>query len=374
MLPSVALLTALAALSSPDAEDGALARARLVVSAPALCLTHDDLARRVRARAPTVTFADDAAILARVAVTAYSPTSQVVAVDVTRRGERQHPRMLRTRTCGEAADAVALILAVTLDPTSQASPAANTGSDESSSHIGGDSAPPGLTGSSTPGASHTSAPGRGTRPLATEARAPAAPPVPQLISKPPKLAPASPPATPSTTARPGTGVRLSIAAAADALFGASPRLMPGFSLSAALEGATDAAWSPALSLRWTHVWTSGVAEPSGAASFTLDAGTLDACPLRWRWSQLAVRPCASVLVGRMATHGSGTTDDAGADRPFSAAGLALQVRLGQTVEVAARVGVGVALIRDTYAFGDQVFYRTGFLTTSASLGLGAHWP
>ena len=69
-------------------------------------------------------------------------------------------------------------------------------------------------------------------------------------------------------------------------------------------------WSPALFVGATHVWRSDLSEPGGAASFTLDAASLDACPLRLRWSRLAARPCASALVGRLAASGS-DTDQAG---------------------------------------------------------------
>ena len=137
-------------------------------------------------------------------------------------------------------------------------------------------------------------------------------------------------------------------------------------------------WAPAVILGVLHAWRSDLAELGGTASFALDAGSVDACPLRLRWSSLVARPCASLLVGRMTASGGGAdvTEAASKARPFTVAGglVILTAELGSMVELTGRLATGATLIRDSYGFSPTVFHRASFLTTSASLGLGIRWP
>ena len=68
----------------------------------------------------------------------------------------------------------------------------------------------------------------------------------------------------------------------------------------------DGVWAPALFLGATHVWRDDLAEPGGNASFTLDAATVDACPLRVGAAWFVARPCASALFGRLSASGTDT--------------------------------------------------------------------
>lgn len=387
MVPGVALLMALVALS--DGTEAAGARARLVVSGPVHCLTREDLARRVKARSPRVDFTDDAPLVAAVAVTTYSRDAQVVQLDFVRPGQPVRPRVLKTRSCAEAADALALILAVTLDPRAHdLSPvpderptSANT--PPPAPPVAPPPEPPALAPDSGPPApSPSPASTRGARAPAPPRRpaavvktpAPAPPPLPAAIVPPPTPGPATVASEPPRGGPAQAARHVSFAASADTIFGVAPGLMPGFALTVMFETASEGVWAPAVALRWTHVWRTGLTEAPGTASFNLEAGTVDACPLRWRRSWVSLRPCVSLLVGRLTTRGAGTGDDGGAARPFSTTGLGVQVHAGSSLELTVRLGLGVALVRDSYAFGDRVFYRTGLLTTSAGLGLGFRWP
>jgi hypothetical protein len=158
------------------------------------------------------------------------------------------------------------------------------------------------------------------------------------------------------------------------IFGPAPSVLPGIAVyvTAALD--RPGPWAPALILGGTHVWRSDLPETGGAASFILDAANLDACPLRWRRGLLTARPCATALVGRLASQGSGAPMQAGASRPFAAAGAALAFGVGAKLEVSGRLGVGVTLLRDSYEFANDVFYRAAAVTVSASLGVGTRWP
>jgi hypothetical protein len=65
---------------------------------------------------------------------------------------------------------------------------------------------------------------------------------------------------------------------------------------------------------------------------------------------------------------------ASAARPFATAGVALTASLGTTVQLHARVGAGVTLLRDAYNFGGADFHRAGPITATAGLGVGLRWP
>jgi hypothetical protein len=138
----------------------------------------------------------------------------------------------------------------------------------------------------------------------------------------------------------------------------------------------DGIWAPALVLGVTRVWRSDLAQPGGAASFALDAASIDACPLRVGIAQVATRVCASALVGRLTASGTDTEQGTSATRPFAVAGGAVTVNagVGAILDLYARLGIGATLLRDSYEFGTTTFYRAGRITTSASLGIGLRWP
>ena len=331
MSSGVALLIALVLQSAnggaPDAAGSDVdtkTKARLELRGAAECLSRADLAARVAARSARIEFVDDAAIYAQVVLTSSRPGNVVAELVLATSGAEQPPRRFVARSCGEAADAIALIIAVTLDPMLTRS------------------APYALAPPAAP-------PPAGPPPAAVEAAAP-----------PPQ----------SRAARRTFGADV----AAQTIFGPAPSVMPGIAASgmAALE--CDGAWAPALFVGFTHAWRNDLSEPGGTASFTLDAATLDACPVRFGSPRFVARPCASGLVGRLAAAGADTQNPASAARPFGAAGAAVLASAGTTVVVSARVGVGVTLLRDSYDFSGPTFHRASALTVAASLGVGLRGP
>ncbi len=355
MTSSGAVLVALLLQSPIDATGAApeavSTRARLEVRGAGDCISRNDLAARVAARSPRIQFVDDAAISANVALASARAGNVVAELVLTAAGIEPAPRRIVARSCAEAADAIALMISVTLDPTLKRR-AAVGGVDASG-------AAPSAAEGGTAAASPTAKPA--DQPVAAKPPAP----TPTLES------PAPPGPAPSAPARRELGAYV----AAQTIFGPAPAVMPGVGLvgMAALDG--EGVWAPALFVGATHVWRSDLPEPGGAASFVLDAASVDACPLRFGGWGLAARPCASALVGRLATTGSDTIQGASAARPFGAAGVALTATLGTTiVELYARLGIGVTLLRDAYEFGGMTFHRAGLITTTASLGVGLHWP
>jgi len=354
MISGAALLVALFYQGPPGAavvtSEAAAAKVRLEVRAPAGCTSRVDLMARIKARSSRIEVADDAALSAQVAITSQRLGTVVADLIFATADAGQPLRRVVARSCAEAADALALIIAVTLDPSLNRRPAAGPAP-------GPEVITDGVAGS--PARAGTAAPA-----------SPPTPPAPPVTVK-----PVAPPVTgPPATA--GTRRQVGVYLAGQILVGPAPAVMPGIALHVMVALERDGPWAPALLIGATHVWRAELSEPGGKASFTLDAASLDACPLRVRWSLFAARPCASALVGWMTARGSDTDNAVRSTRPFAAAGAAVAITagLGSTVELSARMGVGLTLIRDSYELGATVFHRAAPLTISASLGIGTRWP
>ena len=94
-----------------------IARARLELRAPSTCTGSADLVARVVARSPRIQFVEDsAAVAVRATFTVARPGGVSAELVLVESGMAGAQRRLVTRTCPEAADAVALMIAVALDP------------------------------------------------------------------------------------------------------------------------------------------------------------------------------------------------------------------------------------------------------------------
>jgi hypothetical protein len=323
------------ALLSQSAASEAGTAVRLEVRGAAGCTSRADLTARIKARSSRITVADDAGVSAEVAVVSQRPGAVAAELVLANAGAEQPPRRVVARSCAEVADAVALIIAVTLDPNLKPAP---------------DVAP-------------APAPAARSEERPAPATTPPAPPVA-----------VEPAAAPPPAAKRPIGTQLGAYLTGQAIVGPAPAVMPGIAIQVMAALDRDGPWAPALFVGATHVWRSELAEPGGQASFTLDAATLDACPLRLRWSRLAARPCASALIGRLEARGSDTAHAASSTRPFAAAGASVTAGFGSTVELFTRLGADVTVIRDSYELGASVFHRAAPITFSASLGIGTRWP
>jgi hypothetical protein len=353
MLLGRAVLLALIAQNAVGPSPGAPpARARLDVHGAAECVSRTDLAARVAARSPRIQFADDAEIAAEVVVTSARPGNVVAELTLGAARAEASPRRVVGRSCADAADAIALIIAVTLDPTSSAGAPATVESTSGGPPVAG-----------RPAASQ---PPPAPKPPAT----PVAPTPPATAAVVESSRPASVPARP-------TRRRFGATLAGQTIFGPAPEVMPGIAIYAMAALDRDGVWAPALFLGATRVWRSNISETDGSASFVLDAGSLDVCPVRFEWSRVLLRPCASALGGRLnASGGADTRKAASAARPFGMAGGAVTAGVGLTarLELSVRLGVGVTLLRDSYELGTTTFHRADRVTTAASLGVGGLWP
>ncbi len=361
--------------------------ARLEVQALPDCTTREELAARVAARSRRIHLDDEGAVGPTVrAVIARAPhggaTGDLVIVQPDGKTSSRH---LSVASCAEATDAIALIIALTLDPMSVSVSASASASGSASGATGAAAGHPGPTVRPPPPAPPTgpatTAPATEPSPSSVEA-APVRPPAParSAETRTEREAPsrgrepsvvASPPAPPVVShGRFGAG------AAAQELFGLTPGALPGLGiyLVAALD--REALWSPAVVVAGTHAWSNGLVEPGGTAAFALDAITLDACALRLHLAPFEARGCGTALYGRLGASGTVTYSPAIAARPFAAAGGAVLVslELGRFFELTGRFGASASLIRDSFAFTPAIFHRTAAVTVATGLGLGVRFP
>ena len=323
--------------------------ARLEVQALPDCTTREELAARVAARSRRIHFDDEGAVGPTVrAVIARAPhggaTGDLVIVQPDGKTSSRH---LSVASCAEATDAIALIIALTLDPMSVSAPASASGR-----HRARREPPPGAR--ARPSRPPTRATDRAdaTPPAANEPSrtsvggSPRPPASARAIGRKPDQARARSAALPSADREPSVVAsppappvasqgRFGGGAAAQELFGLAPGALPGLGiyLIAALD--REALWSPAVVVAGTHAWSNGLVEPGGTAAFTLDAITLDACALRLHLAPLEARACGTALYGRLGASGSETYSPATATRPFAAAGGAvlLSLELGRLFEL-----------------------------------------
>jgi hypothetical protein len=344
------------AAAEPNAPD---VSASLDVTASADCTTRAELVTRVHARSPRVKFVDDAsgvAIRARFSLTG----AGAVAGDLTlaSRGAKPTTRRVLAGTCGEAADAVALIIAVTLDPTAR--PPAGQQSGTATEEVTPGSA--GAASPTEPGTKNT--PGTEKRPASAKQQPLSTPAEPPTADEPPTAAVSS--------SRPAFGVVL----AAQSFVGPAPRLMGGVALygMAGVDGSP--LWSPAVVLGATYALRTGLEEQGGTASFALLAASVDACPFRLTLGAVEARPCASGLGGRLTARATNTQNPAGESaRPFWVLGgvVIATVDLPWPLEASARFGAGANLVQDSFLFTPRVFHTVPPVTVAASVGIGVRW-
>ncbi|HSS39605.1 MAG TPA: hypothetical protein VLT58_12630 [Polyangia bacterium] len=316
-----------AAATQPVAgSTGSRVIAHLDVDAPPECTTREELASRVAARSNRIRFERDAAVTVRVTISRLPGALSVAGeLTITRPGAPAAVRRLTAQSCDQASDGLALVIALALDPDSPETAAA---------------------------------------PEPPTARPPA-------VVKPAPAAPPRPTSAPSTIRKARTvwGAE----AGAEAIVGPAPRVMPGIRVGARVtRDRTGSTWSPALVLSVVHAWTGELEQAGGTAAFTLDAATLDVCPLRLAADGWEANACGSLLVGRLEAAGSNTYAPASASRPFAAGGasLLMAIGLGPHLLMGARFEAAASLIRDAYAFSPTVFHRAAALTVAGGLWLG----
>lgn len=308
--------------------------ARLDVDAQPSCSTRDELIARVFARSTRIRFVDEATgipvLTARIEVGFRGVVAQL---DVLEPDGRKFSRRLEAPSCAAATDALALVVAITLDPSAATSEAL-------------------------------------AKPL--EATAPAKPPTerPEATVRETSTE-AKPEPEPSVAAT----RHLAAGVLAEAVAGPAPTVMVGVGLEAQASLDRASVWSPAVVLTLAHLWSGDVMEADGLADFSLDLLTLDLCPIRVVALRLEARACAAGSLGRLSAQGTNTYDPMSASRPFATAGATarLALPLGSIIALRARFGAEATLWRDAFEFIPNVFHRVASVTLMGDVGLGVQF-
>jgi len=364
MPPASATLGALFVLTfcglAAAAPDDPTISIRLELKSSSGCATSSALMARVRARAPRIRFVEDGGVpIVRASFQALPSGKVVSEVSVAAPDVDLPERQLQASSCVDALDAVALIIAISIDPESATLTIEDNDANrrERASRNG--------AASTTSAGSAAGAKGEG----------PSGNTVP-AVSKAPKEPEKAANTTPSGGTQRGqkdrATTRLGAQIAGEALFGPTPGVLPGVALylSAGLDRTT--AWSPFVALGALHAFGDHTVQNRGTAGFALDALSLDGCPLRWVAGAVEARACASALLGQLSAHGSDTRNAASTARIFAASGASTLVtfRIHPSLELSLRAGADVNFVRDSFEFAPVIFHTVAPVTFFTSLGLG----
>jgi hypothetical protein len=326
-------------LAAPPTRAMAEDRAALHYRAPSGCPSAADFTADVARRTPRARFA-----------TAGEPARTTFVVEVIRVGKTYRGRMLRMgrgpaaarsiadASCAELVSALALMMALAIDPLADTSPSP---------------APP-----PTPASRETAAP------------PPAAPPPAAPI--PPVALPPPPPAPTAARWRLGTSAQLGAR-------GVAPVAHLGAALDIELARDGGAALiGPALragAQRWARASVSGDA---ASASFSWTTGRLSGCPVGWRaLAWLALHPCIGIEVGALHAADASGLEPEEATRLWLAWSLTGRVQLlaHELLWVETEAGVVQPLTRDRFVVApDAEIYEPPLLSWTAALGVGARLP
>jgi hypothetical protein len=345
------VLVVLTQALSARAEDDAIPAIRLRVRAVPECTSRAGLAQRILTRSPRIQFVDDASAPQVEAEFAVQASGNVVAdLLLLKPGAKPSARRVVARSCAQAADAAALIIAVSFDPEALTEDRTTAEPDL-----------PTATSDSGRSDADVRAQPKGD---VSEKRGP------EASAPEPDVAP-----FPATTRTASLRYRLGVHVAGQAMFGPAPGVLPGVGVYALAGFAGEFPWSFAVQLGALHVGRAGFEQEGGSAAFTVDAAALDVCLLRFGTAAFQVRGCGSGLLGRLAVEGTETRNPAGLlNRPFAMAGAAAiaSVQLGATIELVGRVAAGSTLVRDSFEFTPSVFHTAAPVTLLVSVGIGVH--
>lgn len=375
----------LAGIGSAGLAHAQTREARLNITTPATCVTESGVAAGVKQRSDAIVFvARDDVPLLEVAVAEHGRELQA-ELSVHWPDGRSARRSLSATSCQQLTAAVALVISMTLDPAGEANAKHDTGVAPRANERRAGVAPR-AHGSAAPKAADTGARNDQGSVPETAREQPADTSEPEAPSRLEDAAthasrtPAAPIA-PHAAADGGETSFFhiddwSVGAQATLALGIGPRALPGIGgyLWLAWHGAPP--WSPALRLDFSHGWLDDYAAVGGKASFTLNAASLELCPVALQAGPFAGYACADAQLGALAAAGSDTYHPAARTRLWSAFGGALlaSARVTSWAEVQLGSALRAPPRRDRFAFAPDVFHRVGWLTVELRASLGVRFP
>lgn len=243
-------------------------------------------------------------------------------------------REVEGNDCGAVASALALIVALTLDPNA----------------------------------------------VTTPVLAPVSTPRPRVIAPQPE-APEPDPATLSPLQEPArhrARVRASLGANASLAVGVTSAPLPGGLVFLEVTRQTEA-FSSSVRLSLERSFTGLIDFQQGAATFTRTLGALDACPWRWAWGRVDLAPCAAVEAGALRGDGSDVPAPAHPTRAWVAVGASARATLDIHGPLFADLGAGILfpLLRDGFYFvpdPSKIVSQPEPAGFHATLGVGSRFP
>ncbi len=392
-------------------------QAHLTVDADEECATAAAVAARVQQRSRRIEFVSQPNGIPslRVAIRAGGAGDRVAELAVQWPDGRRSERQLSARGCAAALDALALLVAMALDP-------AALGVDGERAGAGGQGAGRGKGGAAgqqsgrvgpEEGPSPSPSPGPSPNPNPEPNRSPGPNPSPSPSPEPnrspgpnpnPKPEPESESESESdaeSDADSDSDAELESGAQSDAdrsrghggpkffglahvavgasvqlSTGLAPRVMPGVGLYGLLALNGDGPWAPAVELQVAHAWAHGLRQPDGNADFELQSARLDACPIGLQRPPFAARACVAGVIGRLVATGSDSYSPQSHAELWASLGgsVLVTVGLGDLMELQAGFGAGRPLRRYDFAFRPDVFHRVPGLCFQGHLGAGVRFP
>jgi len=326
-------------LAQSEAEGTTIVSARLELTLPDNCGSPAWFLERIRTRSDRIRFhPDEQSMVVRAEVMRTAAGRIQAKMTLRQRDGTLAARSIEAADCEQALDGLALVTAVTLDPTAMAR------QNPSDVTLG---------------------------PKASTPKPPEAKPAPTTI---PETAGAAPPASkPLAPSRPrawwdlslgGTGVR-----------GPAPGWMVG------AEGSIRATWpsesplSPSLRLSISFQQDRGFKADGGIADFSLLGVAFDACPFTLTSGPVEMRSCGVGMVGMLRSSGRMTASPEIHYRPWYAAGASstVDLLLGDHIALPLRVFALFPALRDTYQFSPSAFYRTPVVSFGLTASLSVRF-
>lgn len=226
-------------------------------------------------------------------------------------------REIRAASCAEAVEALALIVAILLDPEADTRPHVSRQSESA-----------------------------------------------------PIVAP-EPPPLPTGSVYFGAGIDWS------ALGGVGPELLFGPRAYLELGRRVPAQWSPSLRVSVLRAASGSVEQGAGEAAFWLDAARLDGCVFRWADRGASLEPCAAFEAGTLSATSSHPDGARSRTLGWAAASALLRGGLYHAgiLAVQGELGVGLPFTRYRFRFsGQEPLYTSAELGLRAGLGVGVRFP
>lgn len=347
--------------NSAEAQEAEPTRVGLEFSAPAACATIGQFEHRVHLRSERIAFVDQPPYTGSARVTLIPTGADVrVRLSWTREGTGATGREFSAPTCAEAVDAAALVIAITFDPSAPAVV--------------------GSSGTDTPATQRDSTAAANTRDDRSSQVEPDADNTSDTRDQVGTQAldiPATDAGAPRNEPTKSSEIVVSASATAlvEGINGVAPTAMQGLGLAAAVS--VGSGWLvPEFRLSAAHFFQVTYPADGGDARFDFDAAHLAICPVRLGRARYSLRPCGTVLGGRIEASGTNTLNPERHTRPLWALGgsLLASVRPASILVLTGEIGLSAPLSRDRFQFDPSEFHQVSSLIVSGTFGLGFELP